>query len=134
MEHVRVTLKYDACLSVDVEGRSGGLAFLWKNKIKCSVMNFSRNFMNLMVKDEIRGQWRLTCYYGYPEECKLEIYFMKMSSVPWCIEGDFNDMSSQEDKQCIHPHPNWLCVGFQNVVGECDLTDIKLEGHPFTWI
>lgn len=66
MEQIRVALKYDACLMVDVKGRSGRLAVLWKNQIKCSVLNFSRNFVNLMVEDERNEQWRLTCYYGYP--------------------------------------------------------------------
>ncbi|GAU46743.1 hypothetical protein TSUD_286030 [Trifolium subterraneum] len=34
-----------------------------------------------------------------------------MSSIPWCIIGDFNDVLSQADKK-----------------------DIPIEGHPFTWI
>jgi hypothetical protein len=55
-----------------------------------------------------------------------------MSDLPWCIIGDFNDLLAQEDKRETHPHPNWLCNGFQNVVGDCDLTDIHLEGYPFT--
>jgi hypothetical protein len=25
-------------------------------------------------------------------------------------------------------------VGFRNIIGDCDLTDIRLEGHLFTWI
>ncbi|XP_058745871.1 uncharacterized protein LOC131618721 [Vicia villosa] len=47
--------------------------------------------------------------------------------------GDFNDLLFQDDKRGPHPYPNWLCVGFQEVMGECDLIDIPLEGHPFTW-
>jgi endonuclease/exonuclease/phosphatase family metal-dependent hydrolase len=57
-----------------------------------------------------------------------------MSALPWCIIGDFNDLLSQEDKQGQHPHPNWLCEGFRSAVGDCDLTDIHLDGYPFTWI
>ncbi|KAK2373901.1 hypothetical protein QL285_074903 [Trifolium repens] len=57
-----------------------------------------------------------------------------MSSIPWCIIGDFNDLLSQADKKGIHPHPNWLCVGFRQAVSDCDLSDIPIEGHPFTWI
>ncbi|KAK2428712.1 hypothetical protein QL285_027211 [Trifolium repens] len=57
-----------------------------------------------------------------------------MSPLPWCIIGDFNDLLSQEDKVGDHPHPNWLCSGFRNAVNDCDLTDIQLEGHRFTWI
>jgi hypothetical protein len=57
-----------------------------------------------------------------------------MSDLPWCVVGDFNDLLSQEDKKGAHPHPNWLCNGFRSAVSDCDLTDIKLEGYPYTWI
>jgi hypothetical protein len=57
-----------------------------------------------------------------------------MSALPWCVVGDFNDLLSQEDKRGLHPHPNWLCNGFRNAVGDCDLTDIQLEGYPYTWV
>jgi hypothetical protein len=49
-------LKYDSCLSIDVEGRSGGLSVLWKDSVNCRVMNYSRNFINLIVEDEERGE------------------------------------------------------------------------------
>jgi hypothetical protein len=76
------------------------------------------------VEDREAGDWRLTCYYGYPERaCHL-----------WCIIGDFNDLLSQQDKYCIQPHPHWLCIGFCEVVDCCALSDIKLHSHPFTWI
>jgi hypothetical protein len=48
-----------------------------------------------------------------------------MSSLPWCIIGDFNDLLSQQDKAGIHPHPNWLCMGFREAVDDCALSDIK---------
>lgn len=51
----------------------------------------------------------------------------------WCIIGEFNDLLSQEDKRGIHPHPNWLCTSFWNAIEECDITDIKLDNHHFTW-
>ncbi|GAU10318.1 hypothetical protein TSUD_418940, partial [Trifolium subterraneum] len=140
MERVRVSLKFNSCLSVDVEGRSGGLSVMWRDTIKCRVMNYSRNFINLVVEDKEEGEWRLTCYYGYPERgrrsqaWKLLRELRDMSDLPWCIIGDFNDLLSQEDKRGNHPHPNWLCNGFRTVVGDCDLTDIHLEGYPYTWI
>jgi hypothetical protein len=57
-----------------------------------------------------------------------------MSTLPWCVIGDFNDLLSQDDKKGYLPHPNWLCTGFRSAVNDCDLTDIQLEGYPFTWI
>jgi hypothetical protein len=141
MENIRVMLKYDACLSVDVEGRSGGLSVMWKENMKCRIMNYSRNFINLIVTDGDRGDWRLTCYYGYPERGRrrrqawdLLRELRDMSTLPWCIIGDFNDLLSQDDKQGRNPHPNWLCEGFRSAVGDCDLTDIHLDEYPFTWI
>jgi hypothetical protein len=140
MERVRVSLNYNSCLSIDVEGRSGGLSVLWKDTIKCKVMNYSRNFINLVVEEKEEGEWRLTCYYGYPERGRrsqawnLLRELRDMSDLPWCVIGDFNDLLSQEDKRGNHPHPNWLCNGFRTAVSDCDLTDIHLEGYPFTWI
>ncbi|XP_058741766.1 uncharacterized protein LOC131614157 [Vicia villosa] len=139
METVRVTLKFDSCLAVDVDGRSGGLAVLWRNNIKCRVLNYSQNFVNMMIEDDIRGQWRLTCYYGFPERGRRKLAWdmlrdlRDMSDNPWCIIGDFNDLLSQEDKRGIHLHLNWLCNGFRNAVEECNLTDISIEGYQFTW-
>jgi hypothetical protein len=140
MESIRIMLNYDSCLSIDVEGRSGGLAVMWKNSVKCSVMNYSRNFINIIVEDSDKGDWRLTCYYGYPERSRRRLAWdllrelRDMSNLPWCVIGDFNDLLSQDDKKGMLPHPNWLCLGFRNAVNDCDLTDIHLEGYPFTWI
>jgi hypothetical protein len=140
MERIRVSLKYNSCLAVDVEGRSGGLAVMWKDTINCRVMNYSRNFVNLIVKEKEEEEWRLTCYYGYPERGRrgqawnLLRELRDMSELPWCIIGDFNDLLAQADKRGTHPHPNWLCNGFRSAVCDCDLTDIQLEGYPYTWI
>ncbi|GAU20296.1 hypothetical protein TSUD_337770 [Trifolium subterraneum] len=126
--------------AIDVEGRSGGLAVFWKDSSKCRVLNYTRNFINMLVEDEQWGEWRLTCYYEYPERSRRRAAWDllralgNMSSIPWCIIGDFNDLLSQADKKGIHPHPNGLCMGFRQAVSDCDLTDIPIEGHQFTWI
>jgi endonuclease/exonuclease/phosphatase family metal-dependent hydrolase len=139
LERIRVQLHYNYCLSVDVEGRSGGLSVMWRDNIQCRVLNYSRNFINLIVVEGGKGEWRLTCYYEYPERGRrreawdLLRELRDMSVLPWCVVGDFNDLLSQEDKRGLHPHPNWLCNGFRSAVGDCDLTDIHLEGYPYTW-
>ncbi|GAU43245.1 hypothetical protein TSUD_241360 [Trifolium subterraneum] len=140
IESIRVMLRFDSCLAIDVEVRSGGLAVFWKDSSKCRVLNYSRNFINMLVEDEQWGEWRLTCYCGYPERGRrraawdLLRVLGNMSSIPWCIIGDFNDLLSQADKKGIHPHPNGLCMEFRQAVSDCGLTDIPIEGHPLTWI
>ncbi|GAU29062.1 hypothetical protein TSUD_278180, partial [Trifolium subterraneum] len=140
IESIHVLLGFDSCLAIDVEGRSGGLAVFWKDSSKCRVLNYTRNFINMLVEDEQWGEWRLTCYYGYPERSRRRATWDllralgNMSSIPWCIIGDFNDLLSQADKKGIHPHPNGLCMGFRQAVSDCDLKNIPIEGHQFTWI
>jgi endonuclease/exonuclease/phosphatase family metal-dependent hydrolase len=86
---------------------------MWRDTIDCRVMNYSRNFINLIVKErEEEEDWRLTCYYGYPErERRRQAWDLlrelrDMSDLPWCVIGDFNDLLSQEDKRGLNPHPN----------------------------
>lgn len=38
-----------------------------------------------------------------------------------------------EDKKGRVPHPNWLLNGFREVVNDCNLIDLPLEGYQFTW-
>ncbi|XP_073041827.1 uncharacterized protein [Primulina eburnea] len=47
--------------------------------------------------------------------------------------GDFNDLLSSEDKRGGAEHPAWLYRGFREVVDDCSLQDLPLEGYPFTW-
>lgn len=42
-------------------------------------------------------------------------------------------MLSIEDKRGRVEHPSWLFRGFREVVDDCDLFDLQLEGHTFTW-
>ncbi|KAK2365796.1 hypothetical protein QL285_079253 [Trifolium repens] len=139
IEEIRVKLGFDSCISVDVQGRSGGLAVFWKKSSNCRLLNYSRNFINLIVEDNSRGEWRLTGFYGFPEHGRRRDSWnmlrnlRDMSPIPWCIIGDFNDLLSQDDKRGTHLHPNWLCRGFRDAVSDCGLVDIRLEGHQFTW-
>jgi hypothetical protein len=47
--------------------------------------------------------------------------------------GDFNDILSNDDKRGRVPHPQWLLNGFRQAVEDCELIDIPLHGHSYTW-
>lgn len=55
------------------------------------------------------------------------------SSLPWCVIDDTNNTLSLDDKRGGRPYPNWLLQGCMKVIANCNLTDIKLEGYPYTW-
>lgn len=55
------------------------------------------------------------------------------SALPWVLLGGFNDLLRVEEKKGKHKHPNWLLNGFRNTMFECGVSDLPMEGHPFTW-
>jgi exonuclease III len=132
-------LGYDCSFVVDRDGRSGGLAVLWKSTFNCNIINFSSNFINLHVHDTVRGDWRLTSFWGYSDSARrrqswnLLRDLASMSTDPWCIIGDFNDLLSSEDKKGGPERPSWLYNGFRNAVSDCSLLDMPLEGYQYTW-
>lgn len=66
VHEVRRSLVFDACFIVDKQGRSGGLAILWRKGHMCEVQNYSMNFINVVAKDVEQQPCRLTGYYGKP--------------------------------------------------------------------
>lgn len=112
---------------------------LWINSADCSVLNFTRNYVNLLVKED-KEDWQLSFYFSFPDCSRRKISWdmltdlRNISYMPWCIIRDFNDLLSQDDKHSIHPHPNWLCSRFHQDICDCDLVDIPLSGCQFTWV
>ena len=51
----------------------------------------------------------------------------------WCILGDYNDQLYRYEKRGGSAYPNWLLPGFKNVISDCCLIELKLNGYPFTW-
>lgn len=39
----------------------------------------------------------------------------------------------QTDKRGGRPYPRWLIKGFQQIIEECDLNDLELEGYRYAW-
>jgi hypothetical protein len=113
-----------------VEGRSGGLAILWNDKVKCKIVNYCRNFINVEVDEAEKGVWRLTCYYGYPERGRRRQAWdmlrdlRNMSSIPWCIIGDFNDLLSRRTKLDNTP----IRIGCVQALG-VQLTTVTLQTY-----
>ncbi|MCH80235.1 hypothetical protein A2U01_0001001 [Trifolium medium] len=140
IEEIRVGLGFDAFFAVDRIGRSGGLAILWRQPFVCNLINYSTNFINMEVTHPTYPSWRLTGFYGYPENERrrdswdLLRTLSQDNTLPWCIIGDFNDILSNEEKRSKVDHPPWRIRGFRDAIQDSNLVDIPLIGYPFTWI
>jgi len=69
-EELRYVLGFDSCFTVNRQGRSGGLVLFWKSTVNCSITNYSNNHIDAEVVDMSKGKWRLTRYYGFPENSR----------------------------------------------------------------
>ncbi|XP_074326831.1 uncharacterized protein LOC141664773 [Apium graveolens] len=124
---------------VDCVGRGGGLAVMWKNTVVCNIGSSSLNHIDVEILRDTVPHWRLTCFYGMPERDRrreswdLIIHLSSISSLPWCIAGDFNDMLFPSDKEGKHDHPQFLMHGFREAIVDSELVEIDLSGGRFTW-
>uniref|UniRef100_A0A803PEK6 Reverse transcriptase domain-containing protein n=1 Tax=Cannabis sativa TaxID=3483 RepID=A0A803PEK6_CANSA len=139
VEWVGRNLGFEGVFIVEAQGRSGGLAFLWKVSQEGHVVGFSHHHIDFVVREEGKAEWRLTGVYGESrrthrqETWDLLRTLKQSSSLPWCILGDLNNVVSQQDKRGGHPYPRALIEGFLQALNDCDLTDMELLGYPFTW-
>ncbi|KAM6593181.1 hypothetical protein CsatA_000884 [Cannabis sativa] len=139
VERIRVAIGFDGLFAVDAIGRSGGVAMLWRNNGDINLLHFAHNYIDVEVTSFEQGVWRLTGFYGEPNRSARMTTWDQLktlataSSLPWCVIGDLNNILSHEDKRGGAPYPNWLIEGFQKTIQECELSDLELIGHQFTW-
>uniref|UniRef100_A0A803QRE7 CCHC-type domain-containing protein n=1 Tax=Cannabis sativa TaxID=3483 RepID=A0A803QRE7_CANSA len=139
MDRVCMRLGFGGCFVVAAQGRSGGLALLWKNQEDVKVESFSTNHIDSLITLDGQREFQFTGIYGEPNRSlrkntwDLLRTLHRRSTAPWCLMGDFNNVLCHGEKFGGLPYPSWLIDGFQEVVQQCGLIDLDLCGHPFTW-
>ena len=131
---------YNQGLVVSSDGWSGGVALLWKPNTKVHVKNFSCWFIDAHVFCETTGMcWRLTGFYGHPETSKHEETWTLLESLgqsnhlPWRCVGDFNEITSQSEKEGGCLRPTRQMDRFCTTIHSCNFMDLGFFGSPFTW-
>lgn len=108
VEKVRNDLGFEGAFSVDVQGRSGGIALLWRYKEEVQLLSYSKNHIDVKLDIRDWNTFRLTGIYGEPDRSRRKetrnlIRNLKgNSSIPWCLIGDLNNVTKQEDKRGGH--------------------------------
>ncbi|KAL9687823.1 hypothetical protein QQ045_032230 [Rhodiola kirilowii] len=83
--------------------------------------------------------FRATLFYGAPKaSLRLRSWDLMrqlkgLSSAPWCIFGDFNEILSFSETSQNAGRRRCAIDQFQNVVNECNLFDLGFKGYQFTY-
>ncbi|XP_074342622.1 uncharacterized protein LOC141680237 [Apium graveolens] len=127
MEELCAKLRFEGLITVEPQGRSGGIAMLWKDAIEVNLMSMSLNHIDITMKVEGKETWRFTGIYGEPVRMQrrrtweLLRHLARDANFPWCLFGDFNNITSQQDKKGGHAYPSWLIDGFNDCLRDTKL-------------
>ncbi|KAK8328755.1 hypothetical protein V6Z12_A11G273200 [Gossypium hirsutum] len=92
-------------LAVNSEGRSGGLALMWRDGMNVSIQNYSKHHIDSMVKLENNKNIRVTGFYGHANpnlrSNSWDILRRVGESVreEWIVGGDFNAILNDAEKE-----------------------------------
>uniref|UniRef100_A0A803PQB4 Endonuclease/exonuclease/phosphatase n=1 Tax=Cannabis sativa TaxID=3483 RepID=A0A803PQB4_CANSA len=136
---IKHKLGFEGAYCVEAHGHKRGLALLWRVTDDVHFLGCSSNHIDVVVRAPNCIPWCLTGIYGEPNQSfrfrtwQLIETLAASSHLPWCIIGDLNNIGDQSEKRGGRLYPHSLIHGFQSVLSRCNLVDLKLHGHPYTW-
>ena len=140
MRRIRNKMKYTQGITVQSDGRSGGLAMMWKEGVDIRLRSCSNSHIDVEIHEgSAPTPWRATGFYGQPDAGKRFISWQLLDllknqiSMPWIVFGDFNEiMWSSEKIGWMDRNANQMAE-FRDCLNRCELVDLGFIGQKFTW-
>ncbi|KAH1065446.1 hypothetical protein J1N35_030433 [Gossypium stocksii] len=140
MEAVRLKCGFKNGIDVGAMRSKGGLSLGWKGNSLVSLRSFSSSHIDVDIQDsESGGDWRLTGFYGNPEErfrvasWDLLKHLSWGDFTPWVLLGDFNEITSSFEKKGGRLRSERQMHAFRSILEDCSLHDLGFVGRWFTW-
>ncbi|PPS16041.1 hypothetical protein GOBAR_AA04535 [Gossypium barbadense] len=127
-------------LAVSAEGQSDSLTLLWKKDLDVSMQTYSKHHIDSLVRMENNSNMRFTEFYGHANpnmrNSSWEMLRKAGNSVQedWVVEGDFNIILNNDDKECGRKKAQADMQDFKDVMDKLALVDIKTNRGWFTWV
>ncbi|KAA3482263.1 reverse transcriptase [Gossypium australe] len=119
MEKVRRKCGFMNGLEIEAEGSRGGLCLAWKEDIILTLRSFSRNHIDVMIKeDNAKEEWRFTGFYGSP--------YANRKNDTWALLRRLGEDQS-------HPWDERKVEAFKETLEDCQLENRGHSGVWFTW-
>ncbi|XP_026400288.1 uncharacterized protein LOC113296176 [Papaver somniferum] len=121
-------------------GRSGGLWLLWNDSVNLEIISMSPNLIHIVIhNDGPRPPWHLFCTYGPPRAADRANFWQNLSLQVQnvqgmkCFIGDFNAISSGNDKFGGLPVLDSHISYFNSFIQHNQLIDLGFSGPAYTW-
>lgn len=105
MEWIELKLRLHNGLAICTIGKRRGLALLWRQDDVLKIMNFCKHHVHAKISYDLNHQpWFLTGFYSNQETNKRHESWKLLAKIGedtgklWCIVGDFNKITSQDEK------------------------------------
>jgi exonuclease III len=123
---------------VPATGRSGGLWLMWGNHIQLRIFQKTRYYIFAWVQTMDKPPWILVAVYGdasHRDNPRIWKYIINVAgwNRPMCCIGDFNAITSIEEKFGGSQRMNQNSRRFQEFIFQAGLIDLGFKGPAFTW-
>ncbi|MBA0633782.1 hypothetical protein Godav_029252, partial [Gossypium davidsonii] len=140
MEKVRRRCGFINGIDIEAEGSQEGLCLAWKGDTRISLQSYSRNHIDIMVKEgNDKAEWRFTGFYGTPYVNNRSATWNLLKKLgqdrshPWLVSSDFNEIMYSYEKCGGVPREESRMEAFREALEECLLEDLGYLGVWFTW-
>ena len=139
MARLQTKLDYTQGLIVPSDGKSGGLALVWKEGINVWTHKYSNSHIDVVVTDTTSNMWwRATGFYSHPDTQKRHMSWKlqclsSQLSLPWLVFGDFNEITHLKEKCGWAERNADQMMAFRNSLDACNLQDLGFSGSNYTW-
>jgi len=126
-------------IELPAAGASGGILVAWRHGLgPASASLVDNHSVTLHFSPSTLHPWWLTCVYGPQGDDSKVIFLQELRTIrsacsgPWTVLGDFNLITSAEDKN--NGNLNRAMMGrFCRLINDLKLKEITLQGRKYTW-
>lgn len=112
IERVSYKIGFSHHFSIDPFGRSCGLFLFWNEDINLEIVNYFNYHIHTQICEAVFGRRHLlTGFYGHIEIGRRSESWGLLHKLSldvdqkWCVIGDFNEITTYDEKfwGCLHP-------------------------------